>query len=87
MSTLTVAESVLGSTAGSKSEQYLKAVPSPLLVIDKNFNVLFANDVFAKIIGETPESVLAKKCFDLFKTGDCRTERCACSQAMKKQAD
>jgi methyl-accepting chemotaxis protein len=63
--------------------QYLKGIPSPVMVIDKDFNITFMNDFGAKLLGENSTSVLGKKCYDFFKTDDCRTVKCACSVAMQ----
>jgi len=65
--------------------QYLSAVPSPLFVIDKNFNVMYTNDVCAKILGATPDSLIGKKCYSLLKTGDCNTDKCASAVGMKNK--
>ena len=34
-------------------------------------------------VGMTPDEVEGKKCYDLFKTPHCQTEKCACTRAMK----
>jgi methyl-accepting chemotaxis protein len=62
---------------------YIDGVPSPVMSIDKEFNITFMNKTGAKLVGETIESIIGKKCYDLFKTGDCGTDRCACAAAMK----
>ncbi|MGA9671099.1 MAG: methyl-accepting chemotaxis protein, partial [Terracidiphilus sp.] len=36
----------------------------------------------AKVGGKAPSDVIGTKCYDHFKTGDCKTDRCACGQAM-----
>ncbi len=69
-----------------KSKIYAKlldGIPSPVFAIDNNFTVTFMNKTGAKLVGETVLSVAGKKCYDLFKSGDCQTEKCACSIAMK----
>jgi methyl-accepting chemotaxis protein len=75
----------LKNTIAKSNEQiqYLKGIPSPVVVVDKDFTVTFMNDVGAKILGETTDSVIGKKCFDLFNTSDCNTAKCACGAAMK----
>ncbi len=36
--------------------------------------------------GLTPDEAVGRKCHDLFRTPHCRTEKCACGQAMKRDA-
>jgi methyl-accepting chemotaxis protein len=72
--------SMIRSQAG-----FLNSVPSPIMAIDENFNVTYMNQTGAQLVGETNQTVLGKKCFNLFKTGDCHTEKCACAAAMKTQ--
>jgi len=42
------------------------------------------NPAGAGVAGLTPDECIGKKCYDLFKTPHCRTEKCAVGQAMKK---
>ncbi len=65
--------------------QYLNDVPSPIVAIDDTFSVTYMNETGAKLLGETIESVVGKKCYNLFKTTDCRTDKCACAVAMKTE--
>jgi methyl-accepting chemotaxis protein len=61
----------------------LNTIPTPIMSIDTEFNVTFMNPAGAAVAGMTPDEVVGKKCFDLFKTPHCQTEKCACAQAMK----
>jgi methyl-accepting chemotaxis protein len=63
--------------------QYLEAVQTPVLSIDKEFNVNYINTYGANMLGSTPDKLVGKKCYDLFKTDDCKTSKCACAVAMK----
>ncbi len=62
--------------------QALRGVPTPVMSITRDFTVLAMNDSGAQLVGLTPEECVGRKCFDLFRTGQCRTEQCACQQAM-----
>lgn len=64
--------------------EYLQQVPTPVMSIDKNYNVQFLNEAGAKAVGSTIEECLGKKCYDLFKTDHCNTPECRCAQAMQK---
>ncbi len=64
----------------------LNTIPTPIMSIDTEFNVTFMNPAGAAVVGMTPDEVVGKKCFDLFKTPHCQTERCACDRAMKSDS-
>jgi methyl-accepting chemotaxis protein len=63
---------------------YLNKIPTPVMAIDKDFDITFMNDAGAGIVGLTPEECKGKKCYDLFKTPHCQTPECRCIQAMEK---
>ncbi|BBO81975.1 hypothetical protein DSCO28_25410 [Desulfosarcina ovata subsp. sediminis] len=69
-------------TANEKIDN-LNAIPTPIMAIDTEYTVTYMNPAGASVLGTTPDEVTGKKCFDLFKTPHCQTERCACAQAMK----
>ena len=56
----------------------------PVMVIDPDFNIKYINQSGADIVKSTPSQLVGKKCYNNFKTDDCQTEKCACSQAMQK---
>ncbi len=58
-------------------------VPTPVMTIDKEYNVTFLNPTGASLVGLTQEEAVGRKCYDLFKTPHCRTPECRCSQAMQ----
>lgn len=59
-------------------------LPTPVVGIDRNFNVTSINVAGASVVGSTPEQCVGKKCYELFKTPHCRTSECRCAQAMEK---
>jgi PAS domain S-box-containing protein len=63
---------------------YLNKVPTPVVVVDRNYEVIFMNEAGAKTIGRTVETCLGQKCYNLFDTPHCNTPECRCSQAMEK---
>ena len=63
----------------------LHMLPTPIMKIDKNYNVLFLNKAGADVVGLSPEAALGKKCYDLFKTPHCNTPECRCRQAMERR--
>ncbi|MBU0474448.1 MAG: PAS domain-containing protein [Bacteroidetes bacterium] len=60
----------------------IDSMPTPAMLIDKNYNVLYMNEIGAKLGGKTAQQVVGTKCYDHFKTGDCKTAKCACSISM-----
>ncbi|NMB78303.1 MAG: PAS domain-containing protein, partial [Methanomicrobiales archaeon] len=61
---------------------HLDAIPVPAFIIDKEFSILYANKASATMAGSSPNEMIGKKCFDHFKTPDCRTGKCASGQCM-----
>ncbi|PLX05382.1 MAG: chemotaxis protein, partial [Marinilabiliales bacterium] len=63
---------------------YLNNIPTPVMGIDKDYNVTFMNPAGATAVGKTPETCMGEKCYSLFNTGHCNTSECRLSQAMQK---
>jgi len=61
---------------------YLDKVPTPIMTLDKNFEVLYINRPGLEVADNTLEKLKGKKCYEVFKTSDCRTERCASARAI-----
>jgi methyl-accepting chemotaxis protein len=64
---------------------FIDIIPTPCLVLNKNFEVLYMNKAGASL-GNTTGDTLARsraKCYDFFKTSDCKTQKCACYRAME----
>lgn len=64
--------------------QYLDNLPTPVMVINKEFGIQYMNKIGATLLGKTQQELIGQKCYDNFKTSDCRTDKCACAQAMNK---
>jgi methyl-accepting chemotaxis protein len=85
-----VLEYVMDITEEAKQKQdsdekinNLNSIPTPILAMDTEFTVTYMNPTGAAALGITPDEAIGKKCYDLFKTPHCKTEKCACAQAMK----
>jgi len=61
---------------------FLDNMPAPAMTIDKDFTILYMNELGAKVGGKTQQQVAGTKCYDHFKTSDCNTQQCACGRAM-----
>ena len=57
-------------------------LPIPVMRIDKDFNIQYLNKRGQKMVGKARRQLIDTKCYDAFKTGDCKTSRCACARAM-----
>ncbi len=62
---------------------YLDKVPTPIMIIDKNYTIQYMNKKGAEVLGKEQKKIIGQKCFDNFNTDHCNTEKCACAQAMK----
>ncbi|MBF0501739.1 MAG: MCP four helix bundle domain-containing protein [Candidatus Riflebacteria bacterium] len=60
----------------------LDSMPAPAMIIDREFSIRYMNLVGCSIGKKSKKELVGTKCFDYFKTGDCKTEKCACNQAM-----
>ena len=61
----------------------LDNMPTPAMIIDNDYNVLYMNELGAKVGGKTPAQVVGMKCYDHFRTSDCKTRNCACGRAIQ----
>ncbi|MGA1791396.1 MAG: methyl-accepting chemotaxis protein [bacterium] len=68
----------------SEKADYLNKIPTPIVGIDKNYEVIYMNEAGASAVGRTPEACIGQKCYNLFDTPHCKTPECRCRQAMEK---
>ncbi len=64
-------------------DEILAKIPTVVMAIDTEFNVSYMNDLGASAVGLTVEQCLGRKCYELFKADDCRTENCQVGKAMR----
>jgi methyl-accepting chemotaxis protein len=62
---------------------YLETMPAPAMIVAPDFSVRYMNRAGCEAIGLPKTEILGTKCFDHFRTSDCRTENCACARAIK----
>ena len=67
--------------------KHLGSIPIPIKVTDNDFNILYINQAGLDMLGLTLEEVFDKKCYELFKKGDCNTHNCVCAKAVKYGKD
>jgi len=61
-------------------------IPTPVITIDKEFNITFINSSGASIVGKTQGEAIGMKCYSLFNMGHCKTQECRSAQAMRDNA-
>jgi len=66
------------------SENVLDNVPTPIVAMDREFNVLYVNQAGAAAVGRAPEECVGQKCFSLFNTSHCNTPECRLAQAIRE---
>ena len=80
---LDVTEERAQKQAADEKINNLNTIPTPIMSIDTDFNITYMNPAGAAVAGKTPDECVGLKCFDLFNTPHCKTEKCACARAMK----
>lgn len=61
----------------------LNGIQTPVMAIDKDFNIRMINEAGASLVSKKPEDLVGVKCYEVFNTEHCNTEECRCYQAMK----
>jgi len=64
--------------------EYLNNVPTPIMIIDKEFTVQFINPAGSQVLNRTLDSCIGQKCFNLFNTKHCQTPDCQVAKAMNQ---
>lgn len=80
---LDMTEEIKQKQMADEKIENLNTLPTPVLAIDTDYNITFMNPAGASVVGKTPDEVVGKKCYDLFKTPHCKTDKCACGRAMR----
>jgi PAS domain S-box-containing protein len=57
-------------------------LPAPVMAIDRDFGIAYVNEAASRLLGASPAELIGKKCYDLLRTDQCGTPRCACRMAM-----
>ncbi|EXJ14948.1 cache domain-containing protein [Imhoffiella purpurea] len=63
---------------------FLDFMPAPAMIMDRDFNIQYINELGAKMGGKSPDQLLGTKCYDQFRTSDCQSAKCASACAMNK---
>lgn len=71
-------------TDAKEKVDFLDKIPTPIMVIDKDFNVRYMNPAGASAAKMNQHDCTGKKCFNLFNTRHCNTAECRAAQAMQR---
>ena len=69
--------------ANSKAS-ILDIIPTPIMTIDKNFNVTYMNNAGLSVLNQTSEGIIGRRCYELFNTDHCNTANCQVAKAMRE---
>ncbi|MCQ1534386.1 PAS domain-containing protein [Methanosarcina sp. KYL-1] len=59
-----------------------QAIPTPVMAVDKDFNIVFINAAGCDWLGKEWEEIEGKKCYDVIETTLCNTKKCVARKAM-----
>ncbi len=77
-----IVEGMNGSVASLVG--HLDVMPAPAFIVDRDFEIRYMNKTGAGLTGLSQQALLGTKCYDHFKTPDCRSDRCATGQCMQR---
>lgn len=68
---------------------FIDNMPTPAMVINKDYEVQFMNKAAAALGNAKAKDLVdsRRKCFDFFRTGDCKTPNCACTRALQTNGE
>ncbi len=62
--------------------KYFDSLPIILMTVDKEYSINYLNKTGTDMFGTDHDGIFGKKCYNYFKTDDCKTEKCICERAM-----
>jgi len=65
-------------------EGHIRRIPVTMMAIDREFNIQYMNDAAIDATGVSGDRAKGSKCYDLLRTGECRTGNCAIGRAMRE---
>ena len=61
----------------------LDKLPTPVMEIDKDYNIVNINKEGARVMNIKPEDMVGKKCYDFYSSAHCQKSECALKKAME----
>jgi len=66
---------------------YLDNLPTPVIIIDKEYNIQYMNEFGCKLVGKSKEDCVSSKCYNLMHADHCNTDQCRLHQAMNDRQE
>lgn len=67
----------------SKLVGHFNAIPTPILIVDRDLEIQFMNESACSLIDMSQEESTGRKCHELLQAEICNTEKCVCKAAMQ----
>ena len=81
---LVMKKSVREDSLGDElSNKVLDQLPTPVMAIDKDYNLIFMNQAGFNFLGRSWDEIAGKKCYDVFCSEHCGTDDCRMRAVMK----
>jgi len=61
------------------------ALPIPVLIMDREYRVHFANTIAEKLALKNVNSIAGKHCYEFYKNPHCQNQKCAIAQSIKRE--
>jgi PAS domain S-box-containing protein len=71
--------------AHAELAQIFETAADGMRVVDKDFRVLKANDMFARLVGMPKQAILGKKCYEVFRGPLCDTPSCPLTKILNHE--
>ncbi|MDM8549203.1 methyl-accepting chemotaxis protein [Desulfobacterales bacterium HSG2] len=63
---------------------HIDVMPLPAFIVGRDFRIRYANRACANLAGLSREAMIGAECHTHFRTSDCRNEKCALDNCMRK---
>ena len=64
-------------------KEILDQLPTPVVGIDKNYNIILLNNAGCKMLDKSFEDIKGKFCYDVFNTAHCKTSKCRAASVIE----
>lgn len=68
-------------------EGVFETASNPMRMINRNFEIIHANDAFVTFIGSDKQSIIAKKCYDILPGKSCYSNNCPVKRLLEEKKE
>ncbi len=72
--------------SGTMSLKILEQLPTPIMAVDKDLQLIFMNNAGLKMTGKTWEQIRDLKCHEVFNSAHCGTENCRMKEVINGES-